>query len=421
MKILDCFKMSIKSFISVKNEKISNAIIYLHNKSELKYFAVFLYNVHIIRNDNVRTAGVIITNRGPIMVYNDDFFNSLTEKQCAFVLIHEVFHLIHNHNRRLKNCDNDIANIATDGIINDIIIKDENINFNVNVLDNVILMDKDYCGEHISEPYYEWLYNKTDFNVDENNYIKYKKLNFTDERGKNVDINKYFFDTHKISISDIKDELYKNNIEDAEEVDDEIKDVIIENIINDIKNRGYESDNITKHINLLRKTNRNYMKEIISYITNMSQGINKELTYSRLNRKGIFGLKGYRKSNNNINCILDVSGSMDGYFEIALSTLFKRNITINLIQCDIHVTNFSVIKNDKELQNIEIKGLGGTTLQPGIDFITNNKELNKYPTIIITDGFCDNLNTEKLKYKTLLLTTNITPNINGKCKVIKIE
>jgi predicted metal-dependent peptidase len=47
---------------------------------------------------------------------------------------------------------------------------------------------------------------------------------------------------------------------------------------------------------------------------------------------------------------------------------------------------------------MQISGLGGTEIQPAIDYIADPKnKLNTLNTIILTDGYTDSLNFSKIK------------------------
>jgi hypothetical protein len=98
---------------------------------------------------------------------------------------------------------------------------------------------------------------------------------------------------------------------------------------------------------------------------------------------------------------------------------------LNLIQIDTQVKAVQDIKSKKDLQKLVIKGLGGTTLQPALDYIADPKnELSKYNNLILTDGYTDNLNFSILRTNTLILTTGTKPPYNdprGSVKVIQID
>jgi len=66
-----------------------------------------------------------------------------------------------------------------------------------------------------------------------------------------------------------------------------------------------------------------------------------------------------------------------------------------------------------ELQNIELKGFGETELQPAIEYIKNKKEISKINTLILTDGYCDNLDFNGLPGKKMIITTDVLVNYVG--------
>jgi len=192
-----------------------------------------------------------------------------------------------------------------------------------------------------------------------------------------------------------------------------------------LKNRGLVSGEIEKILNKLRKSKQDYLKEIKRTISHHVFGTTKVKSITRPNRRGIEGIKGKKKHKNVINTILDTSGSMGGDFEAVLSYIFQNDIHINLIQIDTEVKMVEDIKNKRDLQKVQIRGLGGTVLQPAIDYVCDAKnKLNTYNTVILTDGHTDHLNFVDYKHKTLILTTSIPPVINdpkGNVRIIKID
>ncbi len=192
----------------------------------------------------------------------------------------------------------------------------------------------------------------------------------------------------------------------GDDIPQELKREIVEGIMTKLKNRGLASGDVESILNKLRKTRKDYLKEIKRTMSNHIFGSKKERTIVRPNRKGIAGLKGNKKYKNEINVILDTSGSMNGEFEKVLSYIFQNDIHLNLIQCDAQVQQVLRIKERKELEKMKIRGLGGTTLMPGLDFISDKKnKLYMFNTVILTDGYTDHLDFSKIKSKTLILST----------------
>lgn len=192
----------------------------------------------------------------------------------------------------------------------------------------------------------------------------------------------------------------------GDDIPQELKREIVEGIMTKLKNRGLTSGDVEAILNKLRKTKKDYLKEIKRTMSNHIFGSKKEKTIVRPNRRGIAGLKGNKKYKNEINVLLDTSGSMGGEFEKVLSYIFQNDIQMNLIQCDAQVQQVLKIKDKKELEKMKIRGLGGTSLMPGLDFMVDKKnKIYMYNTVILTDGYTDHLNFSKVKTKTLILST----------------
>jgi predicted metal-dependent peptidase len=151
-------------------------------------------------------------------------------------------------------------------------------------------------------------------------------------------------------------------------------------------------------------------------------GTVKQKTIVKPNRRQISGLKGNRKVKTKINCILDTSGSMGGTFEKVLSYVYRNDIEINLIEADTEVKWIENIKNKRKLESIKILGLGGTVLQPAIDYVVEN--FNEFNTVVLTDGYCDSLDLSRVKGKVLMVSIGTKVPItrsNGKVKQIMVE
>jgi predicted metal-dependent peptidase len=150
----------------------------------------------------------------------------------------------------------------------------------------------------------------------------------------------------------------------------------------------------------------------------------KQKTIVKPNRRQIQGLKGNRKIKSKVNVILDTSGSMGGQgtFERVLSYVYRNDIEMNFIQGDTEVKWVESFKKAKQLETMKIQGLGGTVLQPSVDYVVDN--FNEYNTVLLTDGYCDNLDLSKIKGRILMITVGVKVPIaksNGKVKQIVLE
>jgi len=209
------------------------------------------------------------------------------------------------------------------------------------------------------------------------------------------------------------------------EVPDEVVQQEVQRVLDNLKNRGFVTGKIQQTLDKLRKKRKDHLKFIKRHLTNAIFGSMKRKTITRENRRGIPGLKGKRKYATRINCMLDTSGSMGGEFEKVLSYIFQNDIEINLLQIDTEVKDVVLIKKKSELQKMKIAGLGGTILTPGLQYIASRKDLNKFNTVILTDGYTDVLDFSGVKGKVLILTTGehceIENKLSSQVKQIIIE
>jgi len=210
----------------------------------------------------------------------------------------------------------------------------------------------------------------------------------------------------------------------GDDVPEELRDAMVKDVMERLAARGLSAGNVEQTLNKLRKKRKDYLREIKRAVSNMIFGTVKERTIVKPNRKGISGLKGARKVKTKINVGLDTSGSMGGQgtFERVLSYVYRNDIEINFMESDTQVNWVENIKSKRQLESIPIKGLGGTCLQPMIDYIVENH--NDCNSVLLSDGYTDTLDFSKVKGKVLIISVGVKCPIsrtNGKVKQIVIE
>jgi predicted metal-dependent peptidase len=214
-------------------------------------------------------------------------------------------------------------------------------------------------------------------------------------------------------------EFLDNHIPD--DVSEEWREQLIKDVTERLKSRGLTSGSVETTLNRLKKKRKDYMKDIkrgVSFV----KGSIKYSTIKKPSRRGMVGLKGKKKHGSVINVLLDTSGSMGGYFDKALSFIFRSDIEINLIQCDTIVQVTEKIKSMKELEQVKIKGLGGTTLMPGVTHMIEN--FSQHNTVILTDGYTDELDFSGYRGRVLIISNGRKCPIaydNGKVKQIVVD
>jgi len=243
--------------------------------------------------------------------------------------------------------------------------------------------------------------------------------------GKDPKSEKGTVDTY--SLDQIFDNLENNqgqymDVHMGDEIPEEMRESMVKDAMDRLQARGLAAGNIEQTLNKLRKKKKDYLKHIKRSVSNLIFGTKKQKTVTKPNRRQIMGLKGNRKIKTKINCILDTSGSMGGTFERVLSYIYRNDIEINLIEADTEVKWVQAIKSKRKLESIPIKGLGGTALQPAINYVVDH--FNQFNTLVLTDGYCDNLDLSKIKGNVLLISIGTKVPIartNNKVKQILIE
>jgi predicted metal-dependent peptidase len=351
------------------NNKIFDAMLSLM-VHEYNFYYEFLLQCNINEESRIPTMGIRATLRGFEILYNKEWTNTLSENQLCFVLVHETMHALSNHMRRMKERNHQLANISQDMIINSGIIE----YFDPKLLEKPrkveLVIPEDFKEKRIFEVLYDWL-------------IK-------NDRVKIVSIKIGTTDTH---------------LED--EIPAELKEAMVSSFVEKQRAKGNVTGDIENMLGQLRPKKNNYLSHIKRNISNMI-GRNKKSSWKRLSRRvdedeEKLILKGYKKQKQKVNIGLDTSGSMSGLFNKVLAYVANNNIEINLIQCDTEVKSVNKINSIKQLQNIKIKGLGGTILEPMIKLIGD--KFSQFPTILLTDGYTDTLDFSVLKKDILILTT----------------
>jgi predicted metal-dependent peptidase len=96
--------------------------------------------------------------------------------------------------------------------------------------------------------------------------------------------------------------------------------------------------------------------------------------------------------------ILDTSGSMEKeLLGKALGAIASYSIShdvpyVRVVFCDAFAYDQGYMAPESLAERVQVKGRGGTVLQPGIDILEKAEDFPKDgPLLIITDGFCDRL------------------------------
>lgn len=430
-------------------QRINHAIQSLFRPYEQLFYYYFLTRVDFYNwSHKIPTMCATVIDLRLAICYNEEFVDSLDDSEMLFLLFHEMMHHLHHHLDRGKYYDARKANFAMDGIINYLIEKNLSTCGNMKMakaplytqerIEEIITkikanreletkaekeirelegqmtgcsLDPNYLAEGLPlafEPYYEWL----QLHHEASKEGKPHKLSPQ---------SKTMMDNAELEGMDVHVEMG--------EVENEIRKQIVQDTIDKAKldvnrNHSRESSNSVDDIlNILLRPPRKNNLKLLSRAISTIKGRIKEPTWTRLNRR-VPGLKGKVGHANQINVILDVSGSMMGSFDKVLKEIFRDNYEINLIQADTKVNKVEKIRNKSQLQHLGISGYGGTELTPAVHYVMERgNKLNRYPTVILTDGICDSIDFRGSQQQFLILTTEreVVATNAPRVRQIKIE
>lgn len=107
----------VKIFNPINIVKLVKAVL-----AKFPLLSVVMNKIKFNANKNIETA----RTNGKVVEYNPDFLKSLSPAERVTVLSHEVMHILFNHISRKEEKDPEVWNIATDAVINQM-LKNENL------------------------------------------------------------------------------------------------------------------------------------------------------------------------------------------------------------------------------------------------------------------------------------------------------
>jgi len=407
--------------IKICPPKIQEALSDFLIKDQLEFYYFFCNNV-VWYEDNSRPtmwAGVVEFKLA--IGFNTDFLNDLSLTEVKYLIVHELSHLIGNHGKRGKGYDHEKANKAMDDIIN-------------------YMLDKHHAGI-MSHPIYTQERHDREMSKDMSLYeklgVKDKVVEFANKQvGKPMGC---VIDPEYVKLvedgkrSMIFEDLYEWKTENNKhggasfdvhvefsDLDQDIKDSLVNEAVEMAKvqseksRRGSFTGGQEEMLKLLLKRPKRDNLKMLKRMIATSKGSIKSRSYRRIARR-VEGTKGNIKQSQALNVVLDVSGSMWGRFDKVISEIFKDGLNINLIQADTQVNSHTIVSEKKELKKFNMKGGGGTLMQPAINYIHSDKNLRKLPNILLTDGQTDTIDFGGSSTQWLIIScADKTPYVNGR-------
>lgn len=304
----------------------------------------------------------------------------LTEPECRFVIAHEILHVGLRHDTRRQGRDPYLWNVACDYVINGWLMEmglGEMPAFSG-------LYDQELKGEST-----ESLYQK--IAVDLRRLRKLATLRGTGACDIIVPGDpKWWAGEEGIDL----DAFYRRCLAQGLEY-------------HQLQGRGLLPAGLIEEIRALAQPPIPWDVELAQWFDGHFRPIEKIRSYARLSRRQagspeiprphyvpLFG----EEENRTFGVILDTSGSMERTLlakalgAIASYSLSREVARVRVIFCDAAAYDQGYMPPENLLEQVRVRGRGGTVLQPGIDLLEKAEDFPKNgPILIITDGACDRL------------------------------
>lgn len=319
------------------------------------------------------------------VLYNPEFYLSLTTPERIFLMLHETLHVAYFHMARKQTRDHQLWNTACDYVINDMLI---DAGFKMpkgglhdkiyegmsaeQVYDKLLEESKEDGGSGQSSPQYDDL-------MPVGSYGKAQGQDPSDEEG-NAEGGKT---------------LAPATAEDLSKAQERIDDMLVRAATASQMNgdkAGSIPGDFAKHIDSLLNPKMPWNRILRKYLTAFKKD---DFSYRRINRR--FFPEFYIPSLQNeamgeIAVAIDVSGSVSKeqfrHFVSETGAILKmlKPEKLTLISFDTEIKQEDVLKDFRDIYNVKFRTGGGTCIRPVVKWANEHK-----PKILIlfTDGYFD--------------------------------
>jgi predicted metal-dependent peptidase len=307
----------------------------------------------------------------------------LDEMECRFVMAHEFLHAALAHDERCAGRDHYLWNVACDFVINDWLVE-----MQVGEVPTGLLLDQDLKGLS-AESIYDRIVK---------DMRRYRKLSTLRGKGDHGDI----LPAH---------EKNWRKHGDGVTLDDFYRRCLAQGLAYHYADRrGTLPAGLIEEINALSQPPIPWDVELAQWFDSYFPPLEKSRSYARPSRRQASApdiprpryLPNMDEPNRTLAVILDTSGSMDRTLlakalgAIASYSIAREVPAARVIFCDALPYDQGYITPESLMQNVQIKGRGGTVLQPAIDLLEKARDFPATgPILIITDGYCDRLRIRK--------------------------
>jgi len=361
--------------INKANDAVAKAGVELLRKEP--FYAHVLSGLSRIVTDEIPTMAVSYKNDGFCLWINPTFtIKELSDKERIAVLKHELLHLVFKHLFRSRGNDRELENIAADLVVNQYV--------NPWPLPKGALLlssfpDLNLLPEQTFEWYYEKLRSLRNSNASENHP---KSKNTLDA----IENNKNSRGNH---------DLWGTETQDGKKSNERVLDVAIKKLVEQallktgIKNIGDLPLGVQRELSKINEKPKVSWKRILRIFSN-SCGKTKLESTRRKESTRFPGNPGTKiKRLQHIAVAIDTSGSIGEntlqLFWNEIIGIQKAGAKITIIECDCEIQNVWELNRNSTFP--KLKGGGGTSFDPVIEWLNKNRNLGIGGCVYFTDGF----------------------------------
>jgi len=352
---------------------------------EQPFYGIFLLNINKEFNKSVPTAGVCLEGINYRLVINPDFWDSLSENHKQGLILHEAKHIVFNHLiLRDDFANHKQANVAMDCELNQFINPE-------------LLPDGAILPENLGESLGITLDKRAGTHYYYNAIAEAQE----DKQCNGGQQNKFGqCDVDGDGLMDTLDDHGTWNNEDLSEAERKLITKQNEHLIKEaaeqtIKSQGHlpgEISEIYKRITTISEAKFNwkaYLRQFVNGSIRSRMKPSRKKINRRFEKEQLPGKKYLRKVDMLVG--IDTSGSVStaelNEFMNEIHHIYKNGAEVTIVQCDAQINSIDKFSPNMD---IEIKGRGGTSFDPVIEYY--NKNRGKHTCLVyFTDGeaYCE--------------------------------
>lgn len=391
---------------------------------QVPYLAGLTHHIELNPTHRVDTAGIFASGR---LVFNPDWLDQFSLEDITFIIAHEIMHLALRSHQRVGNLDPELFNITHDFIINDMLKKtlereevpaggldwkkeygayysienksaEELIRFVKDALQKGDMNDRIFRNHWVLDPSKADLLPNTDLADQLKQLLPNKPINLNEvdviSIGSDIlgnELERHLFPEAKSAVIAEKQQIIYEKISEVlslklgMERAEDLYNVKAQQRHDPQNHYHYESTYAS-----IRALHKPPWEVALQQWVEFTQRTGK--TYARPSRRGQYRdlvRPGYKREGNTLHIVIDTSGSMSSTLGKVLGVIasFCDALSIpqvHIIQCDTGVTSDAWYVPE-ELDNFQVKGLGGSDMSPGMHRLANDPQVTH--AIVITDGW----------------------------------